>query len=215
MDIDIYKKDLSEKLGNSGFGASLPEKDFQALIRKRDTSVFSKIKIVFRLEILICLAEIISSAIDLFHARDQWSVFYYSIQLSISLVFIFIFLKLISVINSPSIKAMPVKESTDTVLALLQKFYSRYLLFVLLYVLMNGIINIIALTTENTGFEADKGLADLLNRIDNPVYKYLYLFAHQIILGLLVYLICRWIIRKLYGKRIKELKKLSEELNSQ
>lgn len=109
---------------------------------------------------------------------------------------------------------MPVKESTDTVLSLLQKFYSRYLLFVLLYVLLNGIINIIALTTENTGFEADKALAALLTRIENPVYRYIYLFVHQVVLGLLVYLICRWLIRLLYGRRIKELKKLSEELNS-
>lgn len=213
MDIDIYKKDLNERLGNAGFGA-LPEKDFQSIIRKRDTSVFKKIKIVFRLEILICLAEIISSVLNLFQAADTWSIIYYLVQLVISIVFIFIFLRLISIINSPSIKAMPVKESTDTVLSLLQKFYSRYLLFVLLYVLLNGIINIIALTTENTGFEADKALAALLTRIENPVYRYIYLFVHQVVLGLLVYLICRWLIRLLYGRRIKELKKLSEELNS-
>jgi hypothetical protein len=213
MNIDDYKHALIEKLDIQDTDA-FPSTQLILMIASRRNSIFRKLKIVLRIEILICLYEVISECIHFFNTPDNWSKSYALINVLTSFLFIGIFINLIRKINDPSGRALPVKENTQLVLSVMTRFYKSYLYFILFYAIMNAVYNIAGILIKGTAFEDGKAVMQVMNKIKEPLWQYSFLFGLEIVEGLLLYFLCRLVIWLFYHKRIKQLQQLVNEMSN-
>jgi hypothetical protein len=212
MNIDDYKHTLNEKL-NIQAADTFSGRQLILMIASKRNSIFRKLKIVLRIEILICLYEVISECIHFFNTPDNWSKTYALINMLISILFIGIFVNLIRKINDPSGRALPVKENTQLVLSVMKRFYNSYLRFILFYAIMNAVYNIAGVLIKGTAFEDGKAVTQVMSKIKEPLWQYSFLFGLEIVEGLLLYFLCRLVIWLFYHKRIKQLQQLADEMN--
>lgn len=211
MNLDDYKYTLSEKL-NVQLAETFSGNDLVSMIETRRHSIFRKIKIFLRIEIIICLGEAISECFHFYHAPDLWAKAYAAINVLIAVLFIFVFNRLIKIINDPANIALPVKENTKLVLSVMKKFYSTYLGFIAFYAFMNAAYYILGVVIEGNEFEEGKELMQVMNKVADPFWRYVLLIGIALVENVLLYLFCRFIIRLFYRKRIKQLQQLANEM---
>ncbi len=211
IDLDEHKNQLNELWSKPVFD-NLSASSITAMLKKREHSIVKKLKLVFRIEILICLIEIVQDCFALSSAKDNLFIGYNIFNIVLSAVFIFIFIKLIRRMNHPRLITLPLADYVKTLLSIIERFYRNYVLFAFYYCLIDFGYRLIRLCTIGPEKEQyGRKFTDFANSLQ-PIAKYSFLVGFDILFEMILYFLTIWIIRLFYRKRIKELRELSVDI---
>lgn len=208
MELDELKYQLNQKLATDH--ARRTDADIAALLKKKTSSVISKLKRSLIIEMVLC---VLFSAAMLYvcFVSDYWSIrLYFGVFAVLMFFFTFILYYLYKRTRSLTSSFQPVKTNLQTVASLLEEFVKRYFQFTMALLPVCFLFSLILSSMEPISIpEVDKFV---LHYFSARWQVLSFLGVYMIALAVTLYYFTKWYLKKLYGNYLAELKKCIEEL---
>lgn len=206
MNMQKYGDKLNTILETPDLSA-MSASDFSRLLKRKKYPATRMFKLFFRIEIIICLLEIIQEVYAIAGETDRMAIVYSCINIMISAVFIGIFVSLIRRLNDPRLAALPLCEHVEKVFAITKSFYNNYLRFILFYAIMDVGYGIVRAYTIGLDDEYATKFINYANGL-SPAYRAIAIIGYRLLVAGLTYLVCYALIYLFYRKSLKRLQQL-------
>lgn len=208
MELDELKYQLNQKLATDH--ASRTDADIAALLKKKTSSVISKLKRSLILEMVLC---VLFSAAMLYvcFISDYWSIrLYFGVFAVLMFFFTFILYYLYKRTHTLSDSYQPIKSNLQRIVSLLEEFVKRYFQFTMAMLPICFVFSLILSNMEPiTVPQVDKFV---LHYFSARWQVLTFLGVYMIVLAVTLYYFTKWYLKKLYGNYLAELKKCIGEL---
>lgn len=208
MELDELKYQLNQKLATDH--ASRSNADIALLLKKKTSSVISKLKRSLIIE-LVCCVLFIAAMVYVCSVTQYWTIrLYFGVFTVLMLFFAFILYYLYKRTDKLSASDQPIKANLQSIVTLLQEFVKRYFQFTMALLPVCFVFSLILSFAEPIAIpEIDKFAIHFFTaKWQVLVFLGLYMIA----LGVVLYYFTKWYLKKLYGNYLEELRKYVEEL---
>lgn len=209
MELDELKYQLNQKLATDH--ASRSNEDIAFLLKKKTSSVISKLKRSLIIELVLCIL-FLAAMLYVCFVTKYWTIrLYFGVFTVVMFLFTFILYYLYKKTNKLSASDQPIKANLQSIVNLLQEFVKRYFQFTMALLPVCFVFSLILSVAEPIEVpEIDKFAIHFFTAKWQVL---VFLGLYMIVLGVVLYYFTKWYLKKLYGNYLAELKKYVEELN--
>lgn len=208
MELDELKYQLNQKLATDH--ASRSNEDIALLLKKKTSSVISKLKRSLIIELALCVLFLAAMSYVCF-ATKYWTIrLYFGVFSGLMVLFTFVLYYLYKRTDKLSASDQPIKSNLQSIVTLLQEFVKRYFQFTMALLPVCFVFSLFLSNAEPIDIpEIDKFAIHFFTAKWQVL---VFLGVYMIVLGVVLYYFTKWYLKKLYGNYLAELKKYVEEL---
>ena len=200
MELDDLKQRLNTRMATHEQRSA---DDIAVLIKNDTTSLLQKLRKSLVIEMIIAVVFALLCVFVVMLTTERQYIILFGILSMISVAFIAVLYILLRKIDT-TISVAPVKENLQKLIRIIDEYVRRYLQFTLILLPVCFCFGV--WLTYNDPDNALKPLE--WNTIA-------LLGATMLVLGAVIYIFTKWYLRTLYGRHLRELKALLQELNEE
>lgn len=211
MELDELKLQIRQKLDDASTSKS--EADIGFMLKKNTQSIVNKLTRSLWIENIACIAFFIIFGIVGLTTKHWGLKIYFSTFSIMCLLFFFVLFYLINKIKKLEHGTLPVKNNLQLIHSIIKEYAKRnfQLTMALIPVCM---IFALWLGYKDSYNDIHFSNSFLANRFQSTTKVYLLLALYVLVVGVGIYYVTKWYLKKLYGNYLSKLQQYINELDS-
>ena len=209
MELDDLKYQLKHKL--SADHANRSSEDISELLKRKTTSIISKLKRSLWIEIVSCLVIILVFSYIGIAGNNAALQIYFSVFALFSVAFLALLIYLLQHTSRLCATSLPVKGNLQMIVTNIEAFVKRYFQFTMALIPVCFIFAFFLGYYDPHPFPVVTGFVKVL--LPMSWMKYTIIGIYLLILPVGIYYFTKWYLNKLYGNYLLQLKSCISELS--